>query len=275
MELAAKRQRLYRDPENGFLGGVCAGIAERLNIDVLLARTTAIVLSAITFGIAVAIYLILWVVLPTKPFRKGVIEVKPRNAHSERYDTIIAAREAASAAGQENGPGKARAGKQQPSEGTEGIAQGAAEYRFSLILLALFCFLITFAIAALVNFQESMNFMEFIPLYLIPLGIFFITSPGSSRPFAARICTMILCFEMCSLLLPFTIGICNFESIERLTSLSILLWFIAIVFLAVGIAFNNSVCFMLSIFLVFIATGSSFYDFGFFVTRANIPLQLS
>lgn len=267
MELAAKKQPLYRDPSKAIAGGVCAGIAERLNIDVLLARTTAIVLSLLTVGIAVGLYLILWVVLPTKPYKGGVIDVRPYNAHSERYDKVIAAKAAARSASSASSTRSVRDKDKDTPLTQERIKQaaftGGTDYRFSLILLALFCFLITLAIGALINANDAVAFTEFLPLYLVPIGTFFVASPVGARSFLARICMMILCFEACAVLLPFSVGICDITAISLLSSSSYLLWFIAAVFFIAGIALNNNVCFVLAITLVFFASGSSFFDLGF------------
>lgn len=58
------RKKLYRDPQNSMLGGVCSGLAYYLNIDVTIVRLLTVVLfflSATTVGIA---YIVLWIVVP-------------------------------------------------------------------------------------------------------------------------------------------------------------------------------------------------------------------
>jgi phage shock protein PspC (stress-responsive transcriptional regulator) len=54
---------LKRDTKAGVLGGVCAGLAKKLNIDPVLLRIIYIVLTVL-FGIFFFIYIILWIVLP-------------------------------------------------------------------------------------------------------------------------------------------------------------------------------------------------------------------
>lgn len=56
-------KRLYRDPENAVLGGVCSGLAAYFSIDPLIMR---LVFVALFFagGASILIYLILWIVLP-------------------------------------------------------------------------------------------------------------------------------------------------------------------------------------------------------------------
>lgn len=55
-------RRLYRDTENGLLGGVCAGIAAYFNIDTVIVRILFIVLSFT--GVGVPVYLLLWLIVP-------------------------------------------------------------------------------------------------------------------------------------------------------------------------------------------------------------------
>jgi phage shock protein PspC (stress-responsive transcriptional regulator) len=56
-------KRLYRDLDNRILGGVCAGIANYLNIDPLIIRVIFILLM-FAFGIIAIIYIVLWALLP-------------------------------------------------------------------------------------------------------------------------------------------------------------------------------------------------------------------
>ncbi|MBU8893006.1 MAG: PspC domain-containing protein [Bacteroidales bacterium] len=56
-------KRLYRDPDNRILGGVCSGIATYLNIDPLIIRILFLV-SLFAFGIMAIVYIVLWALLP-------------------------------------------------------------------------------------------------------------------------------------------------------------------------------------------------------------------
>lgn len=56
-------KRLYRDPDNRVLGGVCSGIATYLNIDPLIIRILFLVL-IFGYGIIGVIYIVLWALLP-------------------------------------------------------------------------------------------------------------------------------------------------------------------------------------------------------------------
>lgn len=58
------KKRLYRDPQNSMLGGVCSGLAHYCGIDVTLVRILTVLLFFLS-GTTVAIaYIVLWIVIP-------------------------------------------------------------------------------------------------------------------------------------------------------------------------------------------------------------------
>ncbi|MBI3233184.1 MAG: PspC domain-containing protein, partial [Bacteroidetes bacterium] len=58
-----RRRRVFRDPDNSKIGGVCGGVAAYFDIDPVWLRL-AFVISVFFFGTGVLLYIILWVVLP-------------------------------------------------------------------------------------------------------------------------------------------------------------------------------------------------------------------
>ncbi len=56
--------RLTRDKSNGMIAGVCAGISARYGYDVGLVRLVAVLLTVLTSGVGVIIYVAAWVLLP-------------------------------------------------------------------------------------------------------------------------------------------------------------------------------------------------------------------
>lgn len=71
-------KRLYRNPENRVLGGVCSGIATYLNIDPLIIRILFIVLM-IGYGIIGVIYIVLWALLPAANTTAQKLEMRGEN----------------------------------------------------------------------------------------------------------------------------------------------------------------------------------------------------
>jgi signal transduction histidine kinase len=60
---ATALQSLRRDPAHGMLGGVCAGIAPRLGIDVLVLRVIFVVVTSAA-GVGGLVYILAWALLP-------------------------------------------------------------------------------------------------------------------------------------------------------------------------------------------------------------------
>jgi len=58
-----KPHKLYRDPDNRILGGVCTGLGEYLNIDPVILRVLFVIFAFIGFGGGL-IYIALWIILP-------------------------------------------------------------------------------------------------------------------------------------------------------------------------------------------------------------------
>ncbi|WP_374951682.1 PspC domain-containing protein [Mucilaginibacter sp.] len=60
-------KKLYRDEQRKTIGGVCAGLAEYFNVDVSVVRVV-FVLCLLLKGIGFLPYIVLWIVLPKKPY---------------------------------------------------------------------------------------------------------------------------------------------------------------------------------------------------------------
>ncbi|MBN2213807.1 MAG: PspC domain-containing protein [Bacteroidales bacterium] len=58
-----RARRLYRDPDNRVLGGVCGGIGAYTNVDPVIFRIIFVIIF-FGFGAGLLIYLILWIVIP-------------------------------------------------------------------------------------------------------------------------------------------------------------------------------------------------------------------
>jgi len=75
--------RMYRDPDNRVIGGVCSGMGAYWNIDPVIMRIIFIAL-ILAGGIGVVVYLILYIVLPEAKTTAQKIEMKgePVNIHN-------------------------------------------------------------------------------------------------------------------------------------------------------------------------------------------------
>ena len=57
------RRRLFRDLDNKTIGGVCAGLAAFLNVDITVVRIVSL-LTLLLWGTGFLVYLVLWIVVP-------------------------------------------------------------------------------------------------------------------------------------------------------------------------------------------------------------------
>lgn len=75
--------RMYRDPDKGMIGGVCAGMGAYWNIDPWIIRLIIVIL-VFAGGLGLLTYLILWIVLPEAKTTAQKIEMKgePVNIHN-------------------------------------------------------------------------------------------------------------------------------------------------------------------------------------------------
>ena len=62
-ESTRQRLHLYLDKKNGWIAGVCAGLAGRLGIDAAIVRVAVIVTGLFLPKIVIGAYLIAWLVL--------------------------------------------------------------------------------------------------------------------------------------------------------------------------------------------------------------------
>ena len=59
-----KPKKLYRDIDNKYIGGVCAGLEHYLGIDVLWIRLIFVLLAIFTTGFGLIAYILLWILVP-------------------------------------------------------------------------------------------------------------------------------------------------------------------------------------------------------------------
>lgn len=267
MEREAGRKALYRDPKHALVGGVCAGIAERLDIDMLLARVAAVVALIMTCGLAGLVYLALWTVLPVKPVRTTFVEVQPRRVRSERYGHVVTTELDAQRREHNADRASEEEASWQPRRRVIG-EEGLRAYRRPLVCFLASCLIVTIAIVLILAVIPNLDFMSFLPLYFIPLGILLVAEPGAARSAIVRACIMILCIEACSLFLPFTLGVTGYESLGLFGPSTFITWLIALVIMFAAIVFENPACYLFAVLLIFMAITISFYDFGFFDSAA-------
>jgi phage shock protein PspC (stress-responsive transcriptional regulator) len=64
MSTNTTHRRLTRNTEQGMLGGVCAGLADHLGLDVTLVRVLAVLGAVLGLGSLVVAYVVAWMLMP-------------------------------------------------------------------------------------------------------------------------------------------------------------------------------------------------------------------
>ena len=78
------KSRLYRS-RDAYMGGVCAGIADRYGLDAIVVRILVILVTAITFGVGAIAYVVLWMKLPPAPEGREPYDIEPESAESTAF----------------------------------------------------------------------------------------------------------------------------------------------------------------------------------------------
>jgi len=57
-------KRLYRSKNDRMMGGVCAGLGEHLDVDPTVIRLIWAVVTLLSFGTGIIIYILAWIIIP-------------------------------------------------------------------------------------------------------------------------------------------------------------------------------------------------------------------
>jgi len=60
-------KRLYRSGKEQMLGGVCGGLGEHFDIDPTIIRLVWVVVTLLSLGIGIIVYLAAWIIIPQSP----------------------------------------------------------------------------------------------------------------------------------------------------------------------------------------------------------------
>jgi phage shock protein PspC (stress-responsive transcriptional regulator) len=141
-------KKLYRSVTDKMLGGVCGGLAEYFDIDPVIVRLI-FVLAVIFGGSGILAYIILWIIIPQKPFI-----ITPFNQTQTNPNTSG-----------EN------LGEEKKSENINFNIESAVNNSSNKSLYAGAFLILLGGIFLLDNFVPHFHFGDFWPLVLIGLGI--------------------------------------------------------------------------------------------------------
>ena len=83
------KRRMYRDPDHRVLGGVCAGMGAYFGIDPVILRIITFILFWVTGGVALPVYLLLWIAVPKARTTAQRLEMSGREATVSNIEKSI------------------------------------------------------------------------------------------------------------------------------------------------------------------------------------------
>ncbi|WP_319482205.1 PspC domain-containing protein [uncultured Draconibacterium sp.] len=72
----SRKRKLYRDPEQTVIAGVCGGLAAYFEMDPVVIRLIVVLLALFTSGAGILVYLLLWVIVPKAVTTTQRLEMK-------------------------------------------------------------------------------------------------------------------------------------------------------------------------------------------------------
>lgn len=82
-------KRLYRDPDNSILGGVCGGMGAYFNADPVWFRIAFVVASIPGFGTPLLVYAVLWIVIPEAKTAVDRLEMKGEKVNISNIEKSV------------------------------------------------------------------------------------------------------------------------------------------------------------------------------------------
>ena len=85
---SSKRKRVFRDPDERVLGGVCSGIAAHFDFDPIWLRI-GFAIAFFGFGVGFPIYILLWIVIPSAKTTAEKLEMRGENVNVENIKNTV------------------------------------------------------------------------------------------------------------------------------------------------------------------------------------------
>lgn len=190
--MAESSKHMYRSSE-GVLGGVCAGIAMRFDIDAALVRLLAVLLCIVSLGAFALVYVAVWLILPAAPDKESALEVGPAEFESEIYRQVVS--QAPSSNKSVNTSSVASIPPTPPAAASGYYAASAAHTNYSTAavvgqaneksfrpiaagLVVGVVLIVLGAIALLSSFTQAFAVVQYWPLLLVALGLLRMVLPA-------------------------------------------------------------------------------------------------
>ena len=218
--MAAKRKHeLYRT-EGGMVGGVCAGLADSFDVDVIVPRILAILITLVTFGVGAIVYLVLWVRLPERTLHSALdpYEIQPD------YASVP------------DGAGSAARGGPPLFGRQVGERQSSTVSLVARVAVAVCLAVLFLIIAAMVPpFMPGTQAWQLWPVALLVVGVFLVIVPIRSNCEMAFHVVGIVVTSLAAMFLPMSLDLVSWHTVPMAFRA---LWFMVVagvIMLAIGI----------------------------------------
>lgn len=186
-------KRVYRS-RDACVGGVCAGLAERFDVDPIVVRILAVFFLIMTAGLAGIVYLVLWVRLPREDEAGSLYEVTPESAESSALGCIDCC--------------TGRMAGEKDDKQTD-VVPLVARLAVAVVLVVLFLLVST----NLSPLMPGTEWWQFWPMAILILGLFLIIVPIPTRLEMAWHCTGIIVTSVGAMLLPMALGVVSWHTL--------------------------------------------------------------
>jgi len=85
----SRKRKLYRDPEQTVIAGVCGGLAAYFNMDPVVIRLIVVLLVMLTSGAGILVYIILWIIVPRALTTTQRLEMKGEEVTVENIEKFL------------------------------------------------------------------------------------------------------------------------------------------------------------------------------------------
>lgn len=275
------KRTLARNEDNAVFGGVCAGIADYVDMDSILIRVAAIILGVFTLGIAVIPYVIMWALLPSYAApRDSLVDVDPSDVQSDKYTHVVST-SAQSTAQAQHGvfAGAGHVPPQPPLNVTTSsaphkvqptpIKQASIKQKQHPVLVAFFLAILLallFGMFAntMVGRVPDLELIQFIPIAFVVLGIVVLVAPLHRWSLSIRACGFILCVELCLYFLGFTLLEIPFDVLSKMGPVPSLLWVGSLFVFVAALICKEDTLFVVTVVLTCVACLCTLGEIHFF-----------
>lgn len=205
---------VYRS-RDASIGGVCAGLAARYDLDPIVVRILAIFIVLLTAGLGLIVYFVLWARLPRETEPDVPYEIRPASAESSSFGSV------------DCDTGRAVSRSQSKRSGSISLlARLAIAVGLTLLFLA-----VSMAISPLLPGTE---WWQFWPVALIIAGLCLIVIPIPTRFEAAWHALGIVTVSVAVLLLPISLDVLSWGTIPLAFSRGWVFFVLAAIMFIIG-----------------------------------------